>query len=335
MAERSTISQAVQIGVESTPGTPVAAPRRLGSIGVELGIQANITTRRPIGQKYANLAVLGKEWAEGDVSGSPFYTELPYLFASIFSNPTVTPVPLTGGDPSGATRWVFGTSNFDADAPRTFTIEQGDSVRAHRSSYGLLTDLSMSWSREDMEFDGTMLARRIEDGIALTPNAIMLPQVPVRPSELSVYLDTDAAQIGTSKLTRAISGEVGIGSRFTPVWVVDAAQNSFVNHVESEPEVTFSLVQQANAEGMTNLERMRSGGTAFLRLEAVGPKIAENGANDIFHRMIIDVAGQITEPNNFGDEDGVYGVEWGFGAVFSPEAGFAVRAEVITTTTAL
>lgn len=335
MAERSSISQAVQIGVETTPGTAVAASRRLGSIGIELGVQADIKTRRPIGQKYANLAVLGKEWAEGDVSGAPVYTELPYLFASLLSAPTATVVNLAAGTPSEATRWVFQSSNFDQDIPRTFTVEQGDSVRAHRASYGLLTDLSMSWSRGDIEMDGIMLAKRIEDGVVLTAGATQLPQVPVRPSELSVYLDVASTSIGATKLTRAISGEVSVGSRFMPVWVVDAAQPSFVNHVEGEPEVGFTLKQQADAEGMANLERMRAGGTAFLRLHAAGPVIAENGATPIRHEMIIDVAGQITEPNSFSDEDGIYAIEWGFGAVFSPEWGHAVRAEVTTTTATL
>lgn len=327
MAERSTISQAVQIGVETVPGTAVAATRRLGSIGIELGVQATINSRRPIGQKYANLQVLGKEWAEASVAGAPVYTELPYLFASIFSNPTVTPV----AGAVSANRWVFESSNFDADAPRTFTVEQGDSTRAHRAAHALLTDLSMTWSRDDIELDGTMLAKAIEDGVTLTAGSAQLAQVPVRPSELSVYLDATAGAIGTTKLTRAISGETSIGSRFAPVWVVDAAEPSFVATIESEPEVTFNLTQQANAQAMENLTRMRAGGTAFLQLRAEGP-IIEGTTR---HEMIIEVAGQISEPNPFGDEDGIYAVEWGFGAVFDPTWGNAVRAEVVTTTAAL
>lgn len=335
MAERSSISQAVQVGVETTPGTPVAAPRRLGSLGIELGVQADIKTRRPVGTKYASTTVLGKEWSEASLSGAPVYTELPYLFASLVSNPTVQAVLDAGATPTGATRWVFASSNFDQDAPRTLTVEQGDSTRAHRASYGLITDLSMDWSREDIELDGTMLARRLEDGITMTPAPTMLPQVPVRPSELSVYLDSEATAFGDTKLTRAISGTFGVGSRFQPVWVVDSALDSFLGHVEGEPEVAFSLYQQANQEGMDNLVRMRAGGTAFLRLQADGPVIYSEGDTVVRHQMILDVAGQITEPNPFSDADGIYGIEWGFGAVFSEDWGHAFRAEVVTTTSAL
>lgn len=334
MAERSTISQAVQLGVEVTPGTPVAATRRLGSLGVELGVQADISTKRAVGQKYASLAVLGKEWSEADLSGSPVYPELPYLFASILSAPTVTQI-MDGATPTGAYLWTFATSTFDADAPKTFTLEQGDSVRAHRTSYGIISDLSMQWSREDIELGGTMLARRLEDGITLTAGATTLAQVPVRPTELSIYMDTDPANFGTTKLQRAISGQVSLGSRFSPVWVVDAAQPSWVAHVEGVPEVGFTLMQQANAEGMSTLERMRAGGTSYFRIHARGPIIYGTGETATRHEMILDVAGQITEPNPFSDEDGVYAIEWGFGAVFDPTWGHAIRAQVITTTSAL
>jgi len=334
VAERSSLSQAVQLGVESTPGTAVAATKRLGSIGFELGVQAEINTRRPIGQKYPNISVLGKEWGEADISGAPVYTELPYVYSSLISTPTVTQI-MDAAIPTAAWRWVFQSSTFDADAPKTFTIEQGDSVRAHRAAYGLITDMTMEWSREEITLDGTMLSKRIEDGITLSVGATALPQVPVRPTELSVYLDPTDSALGTTKLLRAISGEFSIESRFAPVWVVDAAQTSFVAHVESEPEVKFTLLQQANAQGMENLVRMRAGGTAFLRLHAVGPVIYTNGPLTVTHELKIDLAGQITEPESFSNEDDIYAVEWGFSTVYDPTWANAYRVEVITTTAAL
>lgn len=335
MAERSTISQAVQIGVETTPGVAVAAPRRLGSIGIEMSPQVGVNAQRPNGQKYANLQVLGKEWAEAAVNGAPAYTELPYLFASLLSTPTVTPVMTTGATPeaTGAHLWTFDTNSFGADTPKTYTIEQGDSVRAQRVAYALLNSLTCAWSRDEIGLDGTMTTLRLEDGITMTANAAMLPQVPVRPSELSVYLDDSSAALGTTKLTRAISGEFSVGSRFSPVWVVDAALPSFAAQTESEPEASYRLLQQANAQGMENLLAMRGGATRFCRLEAVGPVI--HAASNTRHRMILDMAGQVSEVSPFSDEDGVYAVGWTFGAVHDPTWAKAMRVQVITTTSAL
>lgn len=334
-SERSAISQAVQVGIEAVPGTGVAATRRLGSLGVEMGVNVDIKTIRPVGQKYASSTALGKEWTEAELSGSPVYTELPYLLASLISAPTTQAIT-DGTVATGATRWTFDSTTFGADAPLTLTVEQGDRVRAHRAVYGLISELTMEWSREEIELDGTMLARRLQDGILLTPGATQLPQVPVRPSELSVFLDNTAAGLGTTKLGRAISGEWSIGGdRYLPVWVVDAAQDSFVGHVEGEPEVTSALSLQANAQGMESLVRMRAGGTAFIRLHAVGPVIYTAGAVTVRHELILDTAAQVTEVEQFSEEDGIYAIGFNYTAVHDPTWARAFRATVVTTTSAL
>ncbi len=336
MAERSTITQSVQIGVEVTPGTPVAATKRLGSMGFNMGPQTDFTALRPIGQKYASLQILGKEWAEADLDGSPVYTELPYAFASFINSPTVSQI-MDGSTASGAYLWTFQSNTYGDDSPKTFTVEQGSSFRAHRVSNCILTEYSMQWSREEIELSGTWLARAIEDGITLTSNPTMLPQIPVKPADLSVYLDEDSADLGTTKMTRVLKGEFSVEDRFAPLWVVDAEQTSFVNTVEGEPTVEFKMTQMADAQAMANLVKMRGGVTAFLRLEGIGPVIytAADPADNIHHRMTLDFAGQVSDVSSFDDEDGVYAIEWTFSAVHDPTWGKAFKAEVVTTTQAL
>lgn len=335
MAERSTITQSVQIGVEVTPGTAVAATKRLGSMGFNMGPQTEFTALRPIGQKYASLQILGKEWAEADLEGSPVYTELPYAFASFINSPSVSQV-MDGATPTGAFQWTFQSNTYGDDSPKTFTVEQGSSFRAHRVSNCILTEYSMEWSREEIELSGTWLARAIEDGITLTANPTMLPQIPVKPADLSVYLDDDAASLGTTKMTRVLKGEFTVEDRFAPLWVVDAEQASFVNTVEGEPTVEFVMTQMADAQAMANLVAMRGGVTKFLRLEGVGPVIYTPGTGDpIRHRMTLDFAGQVSDVSSFDDEDGVYAIEWTFSAVHDPTWGKAFMASVITTTAAL
>ncbi len=120
-----------------------------------------------------------------------------------------------------------------------------------------------------------------------------------------------------------------------PLWVVDRAQRSFATTIEGEPEVMFSLTQQADAQGMESLLAMRNGETRFLRLEAVGPIIYGTGSTAVRHALIIDMAGQVSEPQEFSDEDGVYGIGWEFGVVHNPTWGRAYRVEVVTTLAAL
>jgi hypothetical protein len=339
MVERSTITQTAQIGVEATPGTAVAATKRLGSLGISLGPSIETNAMRPIGQKYPSLQILGKEWAEADLEGAPVYTELPYLFASILGTPTVAAI-LDGATPSGATRWTFNTNSFGADVFKTYTIEQGDASRAHRVTHGLISELSFAYDREEVTIEGSLIARALEDGITMTSSGVtQLPQVPVRPTEVSIYLDNTAAAAGTTKMLRVVSGEWSMGGdRFQPVWVVDAAQPSFVAVVEGEPDFEFTLTQMADAQGMANLVALRAGATRFLQIKAVGPNIYTGTGGTplvVNHQLTITTAGQISDVSQFDDEDGIYGIEWTFGAVHDATWGRATQVEVITTTSAL
>lgn len=333
MAERSSITQAVQIGVETTPGTAVAANKRLGSMGFEIGPTINSSTLQPIGQKYPTLQILGEEWTEAKISGNPVYTELPYAFASAMSAPTVTQI-MDGGTPTLGYKWVFDSNAFNDDVPKTFTIEQGSAFRAHRFSNAIIKEYGWKWGRDKIDLSGSLFGTALQDGITLTPTPTQLPQVPVRPTEMSVYLDATAAGLGTTKLLRALKGEATIADRYSPLWVVDAAQSSFVNTVEDAPKLTFKITQEADAAGMAALTAMRSGGSSFLRLQNVGPTIYTGGVT-VKHQCTWDVAGQVMDVSSFSDEDGVYAIEWTYNAVVDPTWGKAFHVEVITTTATL
>jgi hypothetical protein len=335
VAERSSITQSVQIGVETTPGTAVAAGKRLGSMGFSIGPQTESTKLRPIGQKYPSLEILGKEWTEADVEGSPTYTELPYAFASAINAPTSVTQIMDVAIPTLAYKWIFTSNTFGDDTPKTFTVEQGSAFRAHRVANAIFSEYTWDWGRDEIELGGTLLGRSIEDGVTLTPTPTGLPQVPVRPADLSVYLDPTSATLGATKLTRVLSGEFNIEDRYNPLWVVDAALPSFANIVEGEPNVEFVMTQMADTAAMANLTRMRTGSSAFLRLRGVGPNIYTNASVIINHQVTIDVAGQVREVGEFSDEDGVYAIEWTFSAVHDTTWGKAFTVEVITTTSAL
>lgn len=335
MAERSSVTQSVQIGVETTAGTAVAAAKRLGSMGFKIGPAIDSKPLMPTGTKYPVAQIIGKEWTEADIDGSAVYTELPFAFASVISAPTVTAI-MDGATPTGATRWVFNSNTFGDDAPKTFTVEQGSAFRAHRFTNAIFTEYTWGWSRDEIELGGALLGRAIEDGITLTASPTLLPQVPVKPAELSIYIDSTAVGLGTTKQLRTLKGECNISDRYQPLWVVDAAQPSFVNTVEGEPTVEFKITQMADSQSAANLIAMRLGTTKFLRLEGVGPEIYTSATPlTVNHRVRWDVAGQVSDVTKFEDEDGVFAIEYTFIAVHDPTWGKAFEVEVITTTSTL
>jgi hypothetical protein len=122
----------------------------------------------------------------------------------------------------------------------------------------------------------------------------------------------------------AISAEFQLGNRYAGVWVLDAAQPSFVNHIETEPDLTMSMTLQADDEGMALLETLREGDTKFIRVQAVGNEI-ESGQSYTF---TLDLAGKVSDTAGFSDQDGVYAVEFNFVGVADGGWGKAFQFQV-------
>jgi hypothetical protein len=327
MAERSSLNQTVQIGVESTPGTSVAASKRLQSIGIEPSPDVEMDEFRPMGQKYRAITTLGKEWVTADITGRGSYTELIYLLSSVVGTGVVT----TPGGGTTSRNWQFLPQSFDDDTPKTFTVEHGSSVRADKFTYGIVSEFGMTFNRTAIEVSGSMLGRALTDGITMTAAPTSIALVPVIPTQVSVYMNDTFGAIGTTKLNRAISAEFNLGSRFAGVWVLDAANPSFVNHIETEPDLTMGMTLQADAQGMALLDTMRSGATKYIRIEAIGSII--EGA--IPFKFQLDLAGKISDTQGFSDEDGVYSVGFDFVGVHDNGWGKAYEFNLVNAITAL
>lgn len=327
MAERQWINQVCQIGVEATAGTAVAANKRLSALSLLPNVKANVQRFRPQGYKYPTVTALGKEWTEAPLSGVPTYTEIVYPLSSVLGTAVIdTPV---GGTASRT--WTFTPSTTVDDAPKTFTIEMGSAVRAHRITYGIVDNFILNFDRDDTSLSGSVLGRRIEDGITLTPTPTEVALVPAIGAQFSVYMDSTSGGLGTTKLLRVLNGSFKIQNRFGPLWVVDAAQASWVTHLELEPTLEFEMTVEADAAGMGLLSNMRAGDTRFFRIAAAGPII--EGA--LSYQIIIDFAGKVGEINDFSDEEGVYAIKYVIAGVHDGTWGKSMQVIVQNNLTAL
>ena len=90
MSERSSVAQVQQIGVEVTPGTAVAATRRLGAMTLTPSINAETDPYRPQGSKFPTVMTMNREWTELAMEGKPTYEEVVYPLAMVGTAPVVT-----------------------------------------------------------------------------------------------------------------------------------------------------------------------------------------------------------------------------------------------------
>jgi hypothetical protein len=308
MPERSSLTQGVQVGIETVPGTNVAANKKFVSIGITPAVQMDPMEFRPMGSKYNTIVTPGKEWVEADIEGIGSYTELLWFFSSLIAAPGA---PTTVD--TSARKWAFESASSAEDTVKTMTVEQGGVVRAHKFNYGLVSELELTFNRDGVEVGGAMIGQRISDNITLTVTPTTPPQLPILPTDLDVWLDATSAGLGTTKLLRVLEATWTLGDRFNPVWVLNSTLPSFAAHVESEPNAQLKLLMEADAEGMTQLTQMRAGTTKYIRIKGTSPTLA--GAVTEPYSLMIDSACKVAEVGDFSDEDGVYAIEWTFDIV--------------------
>ncbi|MDY7102117.1 MAG: hypothetical protein S0880_13100 [Actinomycetota bacterium] len=328
MSERTTVTQVTNIGVESTSGTAVTCDKRLQALSIAPSINPEVAMFGPAGEKFSTVQALNAEWVTAQLSGQPTFTEIVYPLSSAMSAAAIT----TPGGGTDAREWAFEIDPTALSTPETFTVESGDSVRAHRFAYGIVDSLNLEFSRRNgVSLGGSMLAQAIDDGVTLESSPTAIDLVPVLGSQLDVYVDDASGDLGTTKLTRNFRARLNIGNRFGAIWPMDSSKGSFAATVELKPTVTLELQVEADSDGMGFLSTMRTGATKFVRIAAVGAEIE----TDQDYEMRFDFAGKVSGAGNFEDADGVWAMNWTFDAVHDADWGAALQALVRNDLTAL
>jgi hypothetical protein len=317
--ERSSLTNIVQLGLETTPGDSVQPTKRLTSIGIEPTVNAEIADFRPAGSKYRSITALGKEWVEASVSGQPTYSELMYPMSSVLSKPTTI-----GNGTTTPYIHTFVSSSVAADDIATYSVQHGDNTNAgFRESFvnGIFTELSLQFSRNGIDMSGSMIGKDMrstgnDDALHETWNTspTLLPLVPLLPTEIDVYLsdtyydDPDDA----TKLDRVTGASWSLGSRFNPMWVLDSTLPSFLTHIEAEPSLSAGISVEADDFGMGLFTTMRSGDEKFLKIVARSATDANTSGTIFKQSMMIDMPVRIANTQGFSDEDGLFAIGWDF-----------------------
>lgn len=298
MPELASIYTIANIGKETTPGTSVAASKRLSGLMIEPDIKNDINGYRGSGYKFKTVASLNREWVEAAISGPITYSEIIYPLASLLNN--ASPVAGTSDQ-----TWTFSPDSNGADTPATYTIEVGDATRAQKFTYGLVNGLTLTFSRDGCELSGNLVGQALTDAITLTATPTALPLVPVFPTQVTVFLENSfAALSGATALSRVVSAEWSMSDRYSPSYFLDG-NTSFGVHVETEPTAQMKLKMEADAAGMGLLTAMRAGSTRFMRILGSGGVIGSDN-----YTLQVDGACKVIGEPTFSDEDGIRCIEW-------------------------
>jgi hypothetical protein len=319
----ATVFQGIQIGVESTSGTAVAANKKLLATSIIPSPRVETKPFRAMGNKYASFATLNKEWAGLNIQGAPTYNEIVYLLSSLLHYAA----PAQQGA-TAAYKWTFVSNTSASDVGKTFTIEQGDANSAWRVAGAKISGLTFNFSRNEITVSGNGVGLAFETGHTLTATPTALSPVPILPTHVKFYMeDTQAGLAGADALTNSFSMEYSLTDKFGLAWAM--GQNP--EAVEGEPNASGRIVVATDTAGMGLITTLRSAGTKWFRIEATGAQIA----SPYNHKLTIDFPAQIENVNDPTNLDNVYTVEFGLLPIHDATWGKSVNIEVITNVSAL
>lgn len=166
--ERASVFDRNQIGIETVPGTAVAANRRLRSIGFTSQANAEFEEIIAQGSKIPSVVYPTVEWNALSMAGALTYTEVVYALSMIFGPAAIS----TPGGATLARDWLWTPGAADPWEPVTITLEQGSRVRAQRSAFALLVALTLNFASRAVGIEGSGIGRAIQDGVQMSTNEV-------------------------------------------------------------------------------------------------------------------------------------------------------------------
>lgn len=300
MPERSTVNQRAQIAAETTSGTSVPANKIIECFDFWFSPKVNAKTYRGTGRRWASVQEINQEWNEIKITGNLDYQGFVYLPSSAWGAATIT--THTGGTTSKD--WVWTPPTTGAITKKTYTIEQGDSTRAHKATYCMVTSFGYKGNRQDFTCDAAMITQQLQDNITLTASPSVIALQPVVSKQINLYIDTTSAGIGVTQYTKAFEFEYKWDAGAGPFWPLNRANASFAGDIDLAPKNTIKMLLEADSQGMGLFTNLKNGDYLYLRVDCVG-NIIESA---ITYALQHDICVKLTNIDPFSDSNGVFAI---------------------------
>lgn len=317
--------QVVQRGWESTPGTSVAAVRRVmnepGSVDLSPIERDTIRRRYPGSLATSHQSSPGLQRAGIAYESRGYYDELALDLTMFFGNATITGA-------SADKTWAF-TAPDASDTLRRCTYEIGgrDTWAEEEELAGCVGNtLTITWNKSDdwMEAIDLMAMRNVQ---AAKTAAIGAPStlVPILGRYTRVWIDPTT--IGTTSYGRGISGEIRLESGLSRRYGTDG--NDYPNRIALiGPRVAgMSLIVEYDATTLRTA--WRNGTVQKVRVSAPGPSLGSTAYNAIFNMV------GTFDTNQIDEDDGIATLALDLVAEYDSGLGADVTASIVCSLTAI
>lgn len=325
---RGTVNRQVQVGVETVPGTPIAANRLLPSMSFTLSPEIVNRSYRAQGFRGPTANKITQFDGGATLSGPLNYSEIIYPWNTIVTGVITTP---SGGTTSR--RHTFAPAATGTDTYKTLTIQEGDPTAAVQMAYSAVVEFGISVTEDASDISGTVVGYA-PSNVTLTASPTAIAQLPIGPREIDVYIDSTFAAIGTTKISDALAFDFSVGSLRVKKHVLNTTYQSFKDLTDSPVDLAAGFLTEHNLQSRNIYAGVTTASNPiqYVRLKATGPIIE----GSIPYSVQLDVAARII---NMNQDDGNQNV-WGYRYSLIPEydATFGNKLfdlQVVNTITAL
>jgi hypothetical protein len=326
--------QMIQFGIETTPGTALAATVLWRGVGTLNDEAKPVAIKEQAGYLFSlGRVAIPKVGAVLKLDATPAtFEQLPYLLAAGVENTT------TGtADGAGSGKiYQYDAPTITANSIKSLTARVGDNQRVDVMAYTFTESFHLKGAKGGMvEVDAELRGRQAVDGdftTGVTPAAAE----PVLFQLGKLYLNADGGTIGTTQVTGSLLGfEFGGRTGWNALWTADGqvyfTQPVYVgnNADTGGQEVTGKLVLLHDANAETELAKARSGEIRLMRLLFQGSALTTAGTTYTHKTLQIDAAIQYTDIPDLGEQDNLGVMEFPFRVVLNAARNLSYQIIVV------
>ena len=294
-----TTGRKVQIGVETTEGTAVAATVIYRGVAM-VEDQSEITpVNEYIGQRVPKVNVY-EPWSEVVVEfedSEATFEQIGYWFEA-----GVELCTTVGADTGGAGHiYQYDLSNTTENSIRTYTIETGNNQESNEVNGCFVEAMTLSGAAgEAWMVSGTWRGREMTD-CAFTSLGVAAAEVMLF-NKTTFSIDTTT--IGTTAKTSSVLGfEISAENLVKPLKA--AAGVAYPSgHYIGTPEVTGSITLRHDATGEAEIGMAEAHTPRLIRLTCLGATLTTAGSSYTYKTMNVDLAIQYTSIPTLDEDDG-------------------------------
>ncbi len=326
----------IQLGIETTAGTAVAATKIWQGEGLATDNQDRQFPVQDDGYLHkTNRSYLSKEGGKVSLDDTPVTSEqLPYLLAAGVEATVSGSADGGGSDKIYQYDFPGVTPN---TAPSALTIEGGDNQDVGKIEYCTLETLSLEYGAGDdaaWSMSAELCGRQWTDAsfTALTP--IALHEI----TTAKLYIDASGGTIGTTQKTSTFLGlKLKIPSNWQPVLTGDGnLYYTFVKYVgHKDKPITGVLRLEHDTAGEAEMTAARAGTVRLLRVVGEGAAVTTAGTAYSKHSVIFSAAILYDKVPELDEEDGNDVVELPFHVIYSAADALAAQIIVVSETATL